>query len=80
MALFFHMLAAIAEFEHNLIVEPTHDGLAAVCARGRKGGPKFKMRPKRSARLARYDAGEYTVQEIADTLGVCCRIHGIGLA
>ena len=27
--LFFHMLAAIAEFEHDLIVERTHDGLAA---------------------------------------------------
>src|SRR5664279_3982873 len=26
--LFFHLLAAIAEFEHDLIVERTHDGLA----------------------------------------------------
>jgi len=41
--LFFHMLAAIAEFEHDLIVERTHDGLAAARARGRKGGPRFKM-------------------------------------
>ncbi len=41
--LFFHMLAAIAEFEHDLIVERTHDGLAAARARGRKGGPKFKI-------------------------------------
>lgn len=32
--LFFHMLAAIAEFEHDLIVERTHDGLAAARARG----------------------------------------------
>ena len=32
------MLAAIAEFEHDLIVERTHDGLAAARARGRKGG------------------------------------------
>ncbi len=38
--LFFHMLAAIAEFEHDLIVERTHDGLAAARARGRKGGPR----------------------------------------
>ena len=34
--LFFHMLAAIAEFEHDLIVERTHDGLAAARARGRR--------------------------------------------
>lgn len=69
--LFFHMLAAIAEFEHDLIVERTHDGLAAARARGRKGGPKFKMTPTK-ARQARvmYDAGEHTVQEIADTFGV----------
>jgi DNA invertase Pin-like site-specific DNA recombinase len=40
---FFHLLAAIAEFEHDLIVERTQDGLAAARARGRKGGPKFKM-------------------------------------
>ncbi len=31
------MLAAIAEFEHDLIVERTHDGLAAARARGRNG-------------------------------------------
>ena len=69
--LFFHMLAAIAEFEHDLIVERTQDGLAAARARGRKGGPKFKMTPNR-ARQARamYDAGQHTVQEIADTFGV----------
>ena len=69
--LFFHMLAAIAEFEHDLIVERTHDGLAAARARGRSGGPKFKMTPNkiRQAR-AMYDAGGHTVQEIADTFGV----------
>ena len=69
--LFFHMLAAIAEFEHDLIVERTQDGLAAARARGRKGGPTFKMTPTR-ARQARavYDAGQHTVQEIANTFGV----------
>ncbi|WP_228506126.1 recombinase family protein [Curtobacterium sp. VKM Ac-1395] len=69
--LFFHMLAAIAEFEHDLIVERTHDGLAAARARGRSGGPKFKMTANkiRQAR-AMYDGGGHTVQEIADTFGV----------
>lgn len=69
--LFFHMLAAIAEFEHDLIVERTHDGLAAARARGRKGGPKFKMTPNEIAQArAMYDGGKHTVQEIADTFGV----------
>ncbi|WP_178946204.1 recombinase family protein [Kocuria sp. TGY1127_2] len=69
--LFFHMLAAIAEFEHDLIVERTRDGLAAARARGRKGGPKFKMTPTKAKQArAMYDAGEHTVQEIAETFGV----------
>jgi len=69
--LFFRMLAAIAEFEHDLIVERTHDGLAAARARGRKGGPKFKMTPNKIAQArAMYDGGKHTVQEIADTFGV----------
>lgn len=65
------MLAAIAEFEHDLIVERTHDGLAAARARGRKGGPKFKMpATKISQARAMYDSKEHTVQEIADSFGV----------
>jgi DNA invertase Pin-like site-specific DNA recombinase len=69
--LFFHLLAAIAEFEHDLIVERTQDGLAAARARGRQGGPKFKMTPTRVRQArAMYDAGEHTVQQIADTFGV----------
>lgn len=69
--LFFHMLAAIAEFEHDLIVERTRDGLAAARARGRKGGPKFKMTPTKVKQArAMYDEGKYTVQQIAETFGV----------
>ena len=36
----FHILGAIAEFEHDLISERTLDGLAASRARGRSGGRK----------------------------------------
>ena len=69
--LFFHMLAAIAEFEHDLIVERTKDGLEAARARGRKGGPRFKMTPTKIQQArSMYDRGEHTVQEIADTFGV----------
>jgi DNA invertase Pin-like site-specific DNA recombinase len=69
--LFFHILAAIAEFEHDLIVERTHDGLAAARARGRKGGGRFKMTPiKAKQARAMYDTRQHTVQEIADTFGV----------
>jgi DNA invertase Pin-like site-specific DNA recombinase len=69
--LFFHMLAAIAEFEHDLIVERTKDGLAAARARGRKGGGRSKMTATK-ARQARamYDEKTYTVKQIAETFGV----------
>jgi DNA invertase Pin-like site-specific DNA recombinase len=35
--LFFHMVAAFAEFEHSIMVSRTKDGLAAARARGRDG-------------------------------------------
>lgn len=69
--LFFHILAAIAEFEHDLIVERTREGLAAARARGRKGGAKYKMTSTKAETARKmYDSKEYTVQQIADTIGV----------
>lgn len=38
--LVFHVFAALAEFERNIIRERTHAGLVAARARGRKGGRK----------------------------------------
>lgn len=41
--LIFHVFAALAEFERNLIRERTVAGLVAARARGRKGGRKAKL-------------------------------------
>lgn len=41
----FHMLAAIAEFGHSLIVERTTAGLATASERGRRGRAKPRMTP-----------------------------------
>ncbi len=41
--LVFHVFAALAEFERNLIQERTRAGLAAARARGRSGGRKPKL-------------------------------------
>lgn len=41
--LVFHLFAALAEFERNLIRERTVAGLVAARARGRKGGRKVKL-------------------------------------
>lgn len=44
--LVFHVFAALAEFERNLIRERTRAGLAAARARGRKGGRKPALTPQ----------------------------------
>jgi DNA invertase Pin-like site-specific DNA recombinase len=75
--LLFHILAAIDEFQRELIVEGTNEGLAAARARGRTGGRKPKLSPAQ-VKVARemYDAKgadgkrAYTVQMIADVLHV----------
>lgn len=43
--LVFHLFAALAEFERNLISECTHARLSAARARGRLGGRKKRLIP-----------------------------------
>ena len=69
--LVFHILASIDEFQRELIVEGTLEGLAAARARGKTGGRKPKLtdsRVKHARQL--YADGEHTVAEIAGLLGV----------
>lgn len=65
------MLAAVAEFQRDLIVANTNEGLAAARARGRKGGRRPRL-TARQAELAQqlYDAREKTVQEVVDLFTV----------
>ncbi len=69
--LIFHVFAALAEFERGLIRERTKSGLEAARARGRKGGRKPSLSPKK-IEVARkmYADGDSTVAEIAKVLGV----------
>lgn len=69
--LIFHVFAALAEFERDLIRERTKSGLEAARARGRKGGRKPSLSPKK-IEVARkmYADGDSTVAEIARVLGV----------
>ena len=69
--LVFHILGAIDEFQRELIVEGTHEGLAAARARGRSGGRPRKLSQQQAA-LARelYDSRKYRVADIAAMLGV----------
>lgn len=67
----FGMLSVLAELQRELIVANTRDGLAAARARGRAGGRRPRLSTQQ-VELAQqmYDAGEKTVQEIADIFGV----------
>jgi DNA invertase Pin-like site-specific DNA recombinase len=68
--LVFHILAAIDEFQREIIVENTEEGVKAAAARGRKGGRPAGLDPRR-VKTARqlYDGGE-TVSEIAKVMRV----------
>ena len=69
--LIFHIFAAFAEFERDMIRERTMAGLAAARARGRKGGRKRALFGKRlDTALKMYDSRQYLVREICESLGV----------
>jgi DNA invertase Pin-like site-specific DNA recombinase len=69
--LVFHIFAALAEFERELISERTRAGLAAARARGRRGGRPRSMTPEK-LEVARqmHESRKHTVAAIAATLGV----------
>jgi len=65
------MLAALSQFERDLIAERTADGLKAARARGRMGGrPKAGDEKTKQAAFAMYDANTLTNKEIAEKCGV----------
>jgi DNA invertase Pin-like site-specific DNA recombinase len=69
--LVFHVFAALAEFERDLIRERTNAGLAAARGRGRHGGrPSVLSGDKLQVVQEMYGSGQYTVGAIATTLGV----------
>lgn len=68
--LVFHVFAALAEFERNLIRERTKAGLAAARARGRKGGRKPSLTEKERDQVrALMAAGTLPIKDIAKRYG-----------
>lgn len=69
--LVFHVFAALAEFERNLIRERTRAGLAAARARGRAGGRKPKLTEAQIKEINEMvDAQKLPIGRIAELYGV----------
>jgi DNA invertase Pin-like site-specific DNA recombinase len=75
--LVFHVLGAIDEFQRELIIEGTREGLEAARARGRTGGRKPKLSAVKATTVRRMCQATgpdgkklHTVAEIAHTVGV----------
>lgn len=70
----FHLFAALAEFERDIISERTKAGLESARARGRKGGrPKgLSKQAQNKSRLAEslYQEKELSIKEICDYLSI----------
>ncbi|MCG8615658.1 MAG: recombinase family protein [Desulfobacterales bacterium] len=69
--LFFHIFAALAEFERDLISERTMAGLAAARARGKSGGRPSKHDEKDKKMIVElYNSRKHSIKEICDTFGI----------
>jgi DNA invertase Pin-like site-specific DNA recombinase len=69
--LIFHIFAALAEFERNLIRERTQAGLAAARARGRMGGrPKSLSEDKQKLVVQLYNDQKIPVKEICEMMNI----------
>lgn len=67
---FFHVMAALAQMERDLIVERTQAGLAAARARGRQGGRPRKLDDERLKHARDLLSGGKQVAEVARILTV----------
>ncbi len=69
--LVFHMFAALAEFERNLIRERTEAGLQAARDRGKLGGRPLALNDTKQKLLYKlYDEKQHSIAEICELIGV----------
>lgn len=68
--LVFHLFGALAQFERDLIVERTQAGLKAAAKRGRKGGRKPVVTPKKLEQAKAHISEGLTVREAAARLKI----------
>lgn len=68
--LIFHVFAALAEFERDIIRERTNAGLAAARSRGKRGGRPKAMNAKKIKLAKTLLAGDTNIDEVCQTLSV----------
>ena len=68
--LLFTILSSLAQFERDVLVERTREGLSAARARGRCGGHPSSDAAAIKKALALYDTGQYSLSEIRELTGI----------
>ena len=68
--MFFHVMAAVSEFERDLIRERTQAGLKAARARGRLGGRPPAIPAEKMATARTLILSELPVAEVCDSLNI----------
>ena len=64
------VLSALCQFERDLTVQRTNEGLQAARARGRKGGRPPKDQKTIDKALKLYDAQTHSISEICEVCGI----------
>ena len=68
--LLFTILSSLAQFERDVLVERTNEGLAAARARGRTGGRPPSDQVALQKAVALYKTKQYTLTEIKEITGI----------
>lgn len=68
--LLFTILSSLAQFERDVLVERTREGLTAARTRGRLGGRPKSNQDSVAKAIALYNTKQYTLKEITDLTGV----------
>ena len=68
--LLFTILSSLAQFERDVLVERTREGLSAARSRGRHGGRPKSDTAALSKALALYHTKQYSIKEITELTGI----------